>query len=272
MNKHLLAVSLTLAMPIAMAKPMLSIDAGAGWGTNSIGDDSTIMDDTFSLDGDSSSDPYGLNMEGEGGFYGWMKLSMPVLPDIKIKYESMVLDGSNSLTFNETVYGAEFEADGDVDSELDLSHFDVALTYGLPLPTVDIDLGINTRFMTGGFSAVAETGIGTDEIDEDFSFDGNTLLIPMPYVSVEAMIPSTDFKISGEISALPLNDVSMTDWNIKGTWYAPLPTSMLAKLGLEAGYRSFNLKIDGELFGEDLSDYETDAGVSGFFFGAAFHF
>ncbi|TCS40798.1 TIGR04219 family outer membrane beta-barrel protein [Reinekea marinisedimentorum] len=271
MNKYLLAASLVLAVPFASAKPMISIDAGAGWGTNGINDDSTLMDGTFDLTGDnSSSEPYGLNQEGNSGFYGWMKVSWPILPDVKVKYESMVLEGDSNFTYSETVYGEDFEVNGDVSSELDLSHLDIALTYGLPLPMVDIDLGINARSMIGGFSADFESDSGDSSVDAPFS--DIPLIIPMGYISVAGTIPSTDIKLSGELSALPFGDSSVSDWNIKATWYAPLPTNMLAQLGLEAGYRSFNMTIDGELFGEDVSDYATDVTVSGFFMGAAFHF
>lgn len=270
MNKYLLAASLVVAVPFASAKPMLSVDAGAGWGTNGLSDDSTLMDETFDLTGDSTTEPYGLNMEGNSGFYGWMKLSVPILPDVKVKYESMVVEGDNDVTFSEDIFGESFDVDGDVSSEFDLSHFDVALTYGLPLPVVDIDLGINARSMIGGFSATGTSGTETVEIDE--SFGSVPLIIPMGYISVEGAIPSTSFKLSGELSTLPFGDSSVTDWNVKGTWYAPLPTNILAKVGLEAGYRSFNMTIGGDLFGEDLSDYASDVSVSGFFFGAAFHF
>ncbi len=269
MNKWIAAAAITLIAPLTSAKVLISIDGGLGYGSNGLADDSTLMDNTFDLGGTGSTEPYGLGMEGKGGFYGWAKISLPVLPDVKVKYESMVLDGSNNVTFTEEIFGEEFSASGDVTSELDLSHLDLALTYGLPLPVVDIDLGLNFRSMIGGFSAEAD---GVDPIDESFKAGGAPLIIPMLYVSAEGMIPTLDVKLSGELSFLPLGDVSVTDWNIKGTWYAPLPTNLLAELGLEAGYRSFNMNIGGELFGSDLSEYATDVGVSGFFIGAAFHF
>jgi outer membrane protein len=272
MNKYLFAASLALTASFAAAKPMISLDAGAGWGTNGIADDSTIMDGTFDLTGDGFTEPYGLNQEGNSGFYGWMKVSWPILPDVKVKYESMVLDGETSFDNEQFhVYGQTINVDGDISTELDLSHLDVALTYGLPFPIIDIDFGINARSMIGGFSATAEYNGGTTSIDAPFT-DDVPVIIPMGYVSVSGGIPATDIKLSAELSALPFGDSSVSDWNVKATWFAPLPTSMLAELGLEAGYRAFNLTIDGDLFGEDVSDYATDVTVSGFFFGAAFHF
>ncbi|TXR54007.1 hypothetical protein [Reinekea thalattae] len=277
MNKYLAAPLLIMAMPLAMAKPGFSIDAGAGWGTNGLADDSTLMGNTFDLTGTSNSEPYGLNMDGNSGAYAWMKLSTPIIvfiPDIKVKYESMLAEGYNDVQFTEEVFGESYDFDGSVSSELDLSHLDTTLSYRIPLPLVGgIDFGANFRSMIGGFSAEGEvSGGGTESIDAPFEISGVPLIIPMLYIGGEANIPFADVKLSGEYSGLPIGDTNVSDWNVKATWYAPLPTNLIAKLGLEVGYRAFNMEIGGELLGEDLSDYESDVSVSGIFAGATFHF
>ncbi len=276
MNKWIVAAAMTLAVPMASAKVLISIDAGAGYNLNGLGDGSNIATD-FDLGStatNTGSAPYNLGMEAKGGLYGWAKISVPLLPDVKVKYESMVLDGTNNVNINVPVFGESFNMTGDVNSILDLSHLDLALTIGLPLPVVDIDFGLNARSMIGGFSATGTVGSEEKTIDAPFSISdsGTPLIIPMGYLSVAANIPGVGVKVGGEISTLPLGDTSFTDWNVKGTWYAPLPTNMLVKLGLEAGYRSFNMTIGDSTLGMDTSDLASEVSVSGFFLGAAMHF
>jgi outer membrane protein len=276
MKKLIAVAALTLAVPFASAKVLISFDGGLGYNLNSLSEESNIAGD-FDLDStdtNTGSAPYNLGMEAKGGLYGWAKISLPLLPDVKVKYESMVLDGTNSVNINVPVFGETFNMSGDVNSILDLSHLDLALTIGLPLPVVDIDLGLNARSMLGGFSATGTVGSEEETIESPFSVSegGAPLIIPMGYLSAAATIPGVGVKVGGEISTLPLGDTNFTDWNVKGTWYAPLPTSMLVKLGVEAGYRSFNMTIGESTLGMDTSELASEVGVSGFFLGAAFHF
>lgn len=277
MNKWIAAAAMTLAVPMASAKVLISIDGGAGYSINSLGDDASIAGDTFDLDStatNGSSAPYNLGMEAKNGFYGWAKVSVPLLPDVKVKYESMVLDGTNEVTINETIFGETFTLSGDVQSSLDLSHVDMALTIGLPLPIVDIDFGINGRAMLGGFEATGQVSGQTETVSAPFSVSdsGVPMIIPMGYASAAATIPGAGVRVGGEISTLPLGDTNITDWNIKGTWYAPLPTNLLVKLGVEGGYRSFNMTIADQVLFYDTSKLASNVGVSGFFLGAALAF
>lgn len=277
MNKWIAAAAMTLAVPMASAKVLISIDGGIGGSLNSLGDDASIANDQFDLDSTEANDgnaPYNLGMEAKAGFYGWAKISVPVLPDVKVKYESMVLEGTESVNINEEIFGETFNISGDVTSSLDLSHVDMALTYGLPLPVVDIDFGLNARAMLGGFSATGQVAGEEETIDAPFSVSdsGAPLIIPMGYISAAATIPGAGVKVGGELSTLPLGDTNFTDWNIKGTWYAPLPTNLLVKLGVEGGYRSFNMTIGDKTLGADTSDLASDVSVGGFFLGAALSF
>ena len=276
MNKWIVAAAMTLAVPMASAKVLISIDAGAGYSFNSLGDTSNIASDIVlgSSATNSGNAPYNLGMEAKGGLYGWAKVSLPLLPDVKVKYESMVLDGTNNVNINVPVFGEAFNMSGEVNSILDLSHLDLALTIGLPLPVVDIDFGLNARSMLGGFSATGTVGSAEKTVEAPFSVSdsGAPLIIPMGYLSVAANIPGAGVKVGGEISTLPLGDTSFTDWNLKATWFAPLPTNMLVKLGLEAGYRSFNMTIGESTLGMDTSELASEVSVSGSFLGAALHF
>lgn len=268
MNKWIAAAAMTLAVPMASAKVLISIDGGAGYSMNSIGADSGFGDVATLTGTDTGTSPVGLGMEADPAFYGWAKVSVPLLPDVKVKYETMNLLGSNNVTVNVPVGPDSISLDGTVESQLDLSHLDLALTIGLPLPIVDIDFGLNARSMIGGFKAVGDIGGQTNQTEEvNFTFPGSDtpLIIPMGYVSAAATIPGVGVKVGGELSTLPLGSANITDWNVKGTWYAPLPTNLLVKLGVEGGYRNFSMQLDTD-------DFDADVSVGGFFVGAAFSF
>ncbi|MBU2863060.1 TIGR04219 family outer membrane beta-barrel protein [Reinekea marina] len=273
MKKLILAAAIAATVPMASAKVLINIDGGVGYNINSLGEGSHLMNETFNLTSkDVTSDSYGLNMEANNGLYGWASISLPLLPDVKLKYESLVLEGTNNFTLNQEVYGQQYTMDGDIASTLDLSHLDMALTIGLPLPVVDIDFGLNVRSMLGGFSATGDVSGERETVEAPFQIGSTPLIVPMGYVSAAGTIPGAGVKVSGELSTLPLGDTKISDWNIKGTWYAPLPTNMLVKVGLEGGYRNFSMVIGDSTLGADTSDFASDVGVSGFFLGATAHF
>lgn len=274
MNKWAAAAVLALSVPMASAKVLISIDGGLGYNFNSLSDDAKIGGDNgVELASDNKTN--GLNMDADGGFYGWAKISLPVLPDVKLKYENLKLSGDNTINYTIPFGEQSFDVAGDVSSELDLSYLDFALTYGIPLPMVNIDLGINTRSLLGGLTVEGNIdGVANETKTVDFTFpDSDTpLIIPMAYVSVAGKIPTIDLTLSGELSTLPLGDTNITDWNIKGIWYAPLPTDLLVKFGIEAGFRHLGMTIGESTLGADTSDLETDIGINTFFLGGTVHF
>ena len=272
MKKWAALTALAVAMPMASAKVLISIDGGLGYSGNSLADDSNIGgDDGVELASDNNTN--GLNMSADGGLYAWAKISLPVLPDLKLKYEDLKMAGENTLNRTFTYGNQTYDVTGQVSTELDLSYIDFAFTYGVPLPMIDIDFGINARTMIGGFTIEGNLDNQPSQKEEvDFSDSDLPAVIPMAYVSLAATIPTTDLTLSTELSTLPLGDTNITDWNLKGTWFAPLPTNALLKVGLEAGYRYYNVKIGESTLGADTKDLESDIGISSFFIGGTVHF
>lgn len=269
MKKLVLVTALAMAMPLASAKMLITIEGGLGFSLNTLSEDSNLLGGDFDLTGSDTNTgtaPYNLGMEADNGLYGWAKFSWPIFPDVKVKYESLKATGSADFAApTDFDFGDGVQLNGNVDTELDLSYLDLGLTYGLPIPVIDIDLGLNFRSLIGGFYV-------SGDVESDTDFSSVPLIIPMGYVSVAGTIPGADVTLSGELSTLPLGDTSISDWNIKATWYAPLPTNILVKLGLEAGYRNFNVTIGESLLGADTSELQSELGFSGFFLGAAMKF
>lgn len=269
--KKLLAAAVVVAVaPLSSAAVLIDIDGGIGYSFNSItsGD---LGNGALNLTGSNTDEePIGLNQEAEGGVYLWSKISLPIFPDVGLKYQRLVSSGTNEV--NETVeYGGETRTfSGEIDSELDMSYLDLTLSYGVPLPMASIDFGLNFRSLLGGLKI--EESSGNQSLDAPFEVSGTPIIVPMLYLGGTFNVPTVDVRLGAEIKTLPLGDTSVTDWEVKGTWFAPLPTNMLIKFGVEAGYRHYGLKIGESTLGADTSDLQTDIGFSGFFLGAAASF
>lgn len=263
--------AVTLAAPMAWSAPLIDLTGNIGYSFNSL-NEGTLANNSIDLTGDSSTgDTVGFDQDADNGFYASAKIGLPVLPDIGLKYEKLVSSGTNTV-LKEISYGGETQTfSGEVDSELDMSYLDISLTYGVPLPLSSIDLGLNFRSMMGGLTAEVD---GTNQsIDAPFELDGAPLILPMLYIGGSFAPPvPTDLVLSGELKTLPLGDTSIADWNIKGTWFAPLPTNALGKLGVEGGYRNYSLAIGDSTIGADTEDFVSDVNYSGFFLGGTVQF
>ncbi|MHA7879191.1 MAG: porin family protein [Saccharospirillum sp.] len=273
MKKLLTAAVVAAAAPLGSAAVLIDIDGGLGYSFNAItsGD---LGDGSIDLESSTvNANTVGLNQEADGGLYFWSKISVPIFPDVGLKYQSLVSSGTN--TVNETIeFGDESVTyTGEVESELDLSYLDLSLTYGVPLPLGSVDFGLNFRSLLGGLTAEGSTAGGTETLDVPFSFSGDApMILPMLYLGGTFNVPVADVRLGAEIKTLPLGDTSVTDWEIKGTWFAPLPTNLLVRFGVEAGYRQYGLTIGEETLGQDTADLQSEIGFSGFFLGAAASF
>ena len=251
MKRTLMAATLVASAPSAMALPFIDLEAGGGMtfptlDSGNIGDDVSLTD---------SGDNITLDLSGETGFYLNGRVGLPIIPDIKLRYER--LNYSNS-----------FDVEGE--ATLDMSYLDTAFVYGLPdlVPGVDyyVDFGLNLRWMLGGFEAEVNTGNTESE-----SFPAVPL--PSAHLAGGVTIPTVDVEVSGALNTLPIDGLNFNDWNVKARWFVPLPTDAIARLGLETGYRSWSIDIDGQeasWLGDD--DAKLDFSTSGFFVGTALTF
>lgn len=270
MKKLLAAAVIAAAAPLGSAAVLIDIDGGIGYSFNSITSGS-LGNGAIDLESsDVSSESIGLNQEAEGGVYLWSKISVPIFPDVGLKYQRLVSSGTNEV--NQTVeYGGESQTfTGEVDSELDMSYLDLTLSYGVPLPMASLDFGLNFRSLLGGLTI--DESSGNQSLDAPFEVGGTPIIVPMLYLAGTFNVPVADVRLGAEIKTLPLGDTSVTDWEIKGTWFAPLPTNLLVKFGVEAGYRHYGLNIGESTLNADTTDLQSELGFSGFFLGAAASF
>lgn len=208
---------------------------------------------TGQLDADVSVEDDGLNLDSENGqqLEVYFDHPVPFVPNLKLKQTSLELkgDGSINAQFGDRTFSE------DVTSTFDLSHTDLTLIWGLPLPVpfVDVNFGLTARQFDGVAEVTGATA-GTESVDLDF-------MMPLLYGEVEI---STPFGLYGQadVNYIGYGDNKLMDLSYGLGYDLPIP---VVDLGLEAGYRSITLETD-----EDLADIETDLEVKGAYFGANF--
>jgi hypothetical protein len=286
MKKIIAVAALSALAPLGMALPLVDIAAGAGGSMPSLDEGMVANNAVFLTEGDELN--Y-LNMNAGFGYYAWANVGVPLLPKVRVKYQSLVMSGSNNVTFTESILGKELAFNGNVDSSLDLSHVDaiVTLGLGLPIPFLKprVDVGLNGRAFLGSFEYSSDAAVtfdgepvetdGAGQYSGSYPFEivGMPPVIPMGYASAEVNIPFTGIRVKGEYSTLQF----VTDLDVRGTFYLPLPLKFIGKIGVEAGYKQFNLDIPATLevpvLGSfDTSDYQTKVSISGIYAGATVAF
>ena len=245
MKKTAIAAFIVALAPVASHADLLfTVGAKASvWNAEPTGQ----IDDDISVD--SSNNGLGLDSENGTQLTVFFEHPVPMLPNIKLKQTSLDLSGDGNLTgdFNGQVFA------GPVTSDLDLSHTDVTLYWGLPLPLpyVDINFGATARMFDG--SAEVKNAGATESVDLNAT-------LPMVYGAVKV---DTPFGVYAQVDVnyIGYSGNTLSDISYGLGYDLPVP---IADIGLEAGYRSLSMKTD-----EDLTDIATDVDVSGLYYGAS---
>ncbi len=227
--KKLLAIAITAATPMmAQADLLFTIDAGASvWNAEASGDVDDTNNNSIDLD-----DDLGIKSEQSNVLFASFEHPVPVLPNIKIMKTDLDLSGN-------------------ANSQVDLSHTDFTLYWGVPLPIpfFDINFGLTARQFDG------EILLPTNTESEDLSFT-----MPMGYLNVDF---DSHFGVyaRAELNALSFDGNGVTDTSLAVGYTLPLPIPFV-DINIEAGHRAINLMTD-----KDTVDIETDVEVSGMFAG-----
>ena len=175
---------------------------------------------------------------------------VPVLPNIKIRRTDLEFNGDGHI--DATFDGFDFQ-DVDVTSTMDLSHTDLTLYWGLPLPLpfIDINFGVNARQFDG--KAEVSSQAQTETVDLDF-------VLPMLYGELKVNTPIGIYG-HADINYVGYGDNKMSDISYGLGYDLPIP---VVDIGLEAGYRTLTLQTD-----EDDVDINADVDLAGAYFGAS---
>lgn len=187
-------------------------------------------------EGDVQSGPSVVDLQDDLGFgdetgpnlYIALEHPLPILPNILLQRTEMDTDALGNVdgfVFDGFVYS------GEVRSTLELTHTDATLYYELLDNWVNLDLGITGRVFDNGVAITDETTGVTGSLDIDY-------VIPLIYAQARFDLPFTGLSLGLEANGITYNDDTLYDVKVNLTYVFAFG------LGIEAGYRAFDLEYD----------------------------
>ncbi len=248
--KKLTALALVSVGSMAQADILFTATAGANlWQAESSG-----YVDAVSLD------KGGLNIDAKSkmNLYVSFEHPVPFIPNVKVATTNLNLEGKS----NQTVEFRGESFSGDAVTKLDLSHTDLTLYWGapLPIPYLDINFGLTVRNFDGGaevMGTVKDSTSGTESTKTKVK-EFNQVL-PMLYGGVKLGAFFGVYAYA-DMNYIGYSDNSISDVTAAIGYELPVP---VVDINLEAGYRQLALKTD-------IDKFVSDVDISGPFGGVKF--
>ena len=172
---------------------------------------------------------------------------IPILPNIKLGYSSFGHTGSGVLNNSISFANQTYAVNSQIDSKFDLDMYDITFYYEVVDSGLDLDLGLNVKYIDGSISAVG-TDATSAVLNESTSFN---VPVPMLYAKARVPLPSTDIALQAEGNYISYNGNQFYDFE------AGVRYTFALGLGLEGGYKTMKLKLD------NVDDLSLDSTFSG---------
>ncbi|MEX1670282.1 TIGR04219 family outer membrane beta-barrel protein [Zhongshania guokunii] len=240
MQKRLIALAI-LAASVSVSSQADIIGATAGaymWKQSWEGD---VKAGSQSID---MNDDLGYDDETGKSFYVALEHPVPVLPNIRLQHTSLDISETSQLSRTFTFDGDTYTNADSVNSTTDLSHTDGTLYYEILDNWVNLDVGLTVRMFDGEVRLAATGRDSSIDIDAP---------IPMAYVNARFELPLTGLYASGLGNVIAYGDNKVTDMTLALGYE-------LGVLGLEIGYRNFDVQLEDD-------NEETNVTVDGYFIG-----
>jgi len=246
-----LALLALLGMPLAASADFVALKAGAyAWHADPSG---WVQDEDVPGQAGRADLEDALNLDSERGYALWVAVEhpLPLLPNLKLQYTPLTLEGSGTIGRGFSFDGIDFPGGSAVDAELELNQTDVIFYWEALDNVIDLDLGINIKVLDGNVRATGAAGTAEDDF---------TIPLPMLYLNAGINLPLTGLRVGVEGSGTGYSGNRVVDVR------ASISYTVAKILNLEGGWRMQQIKLD------DISDISTDIEVSGPFVGAYLHF
>lgn len=156
---------------------------------------------------------------------------LPVLPNVRLQHTQMSASEASTLSRTITVDNVTYFAGTDVHSDFDLSHTDLTLYYR-PLDNwVKLRAGLTLRKFDKGLKIRSLTNGESTKVNIDAT-------LPMLYVAARFDLPLTGLYVGADANAIAYSNSHLYDARINAGYETPIG------LGVEGGYRRFDLKYD----------------------------
>lgn len=177
-----------------------------------------------------------LDLDDSGGLTGEIALNWG-RSRLSVNYLPISFSGTGTLKFDGIFNGQIFAQGDELDSTFEIALYDIGYSYFI----VNLD-DLPTRFQLGLEVAVkvADSEVIVRNLHPDRLFtERESALVPIPTVGLRSRIALADFLgITGRIGYMEVDANRFLDAE------AQLEFSPVPMLGLYAGYRYFDLKID----------------------------
>src|SRR5690554_6393695 len=199
---------------------------------------------------------FAFDDENQQSFYVALEHSIPLIPNIKIRENELVAQGSVTLSQDFSYNGQGYTAGSTIGSTIDLSHTDITLYYEVfDNDLLTFDFGLTAK-KVDGLLAVRDA-----QNENSLSSDG---WIPTGYAQIRVGIPATPLTVYGIANAVSIDDSSIRDVEA-GIEYR-LVENLAIDLNLQLGYRDISIELD------DLDGIDSDLQFKGPYLGLEIHF
>jgi outer membrane protein len=168
---------------------------------------------------------------------------LPIIPNIKLGYSDFGHTGSGIITQGFTFGGTTYNANANINSTFDLKMYDLTLYYELLDNWVNVDVGVNVKYVDGSVSIK-----DNNTLSEATDFQ---VPIPMLYAKARFDVPTTDLSFQVEGNYVTYDGHTLYDAE------AGIRYTLALGLGFEAGYKTMKLKLD------NIDDLSMDSDFSG---------
>lgn len=239
-KEMLLAAILVLSLCIA--------SNAFGWGAElAVGGWQQSLGGTLGYEIDNSGDIVDLeqdfDLDDELRLFGRANFDLPLFfPNIYLVAAPMEFEGTGSKSVSITYGDVEFAAGAELDADLTMNQYDIALYWGIPvLKTAtngifNIDLGLNVRIIDLEANLSGEEEGTSTIVEESVS---ETVPLPMLYVALQ-IEPIDEFAIAVEGRGLSIGDNKL--YSVIGR----LRYQFAGPVFAAAGYRFETIEIDEE--------------------------
>ncbi len=220
----------------AHASPLLELGVAA-WNAQATGEGASTQGGSANSTVDLQND-LGMQRKWTGSIHLTLRHGLPVLPDLMVESSHVFNDGSAVINRNITWQGRTFQANGLVQSQVDL-HMDRLVAFWNPLDNTvaNLRLGLEARRLSLDIPItgdVTQPGGGTQK--ESVSAGGNAWL-PLGYAGLTLHLPA-GVDLDGDWSYVSYSGNYLSDYRLQASYN--FDSGFFAAVG----WRLFHARLD----------------------------
>ena len=175
------------------------------------------------------------------GFWVEAKSGVFIFPNIKVRYQDIQYYGTGDIAeiLDVEIAGIDLSTLlGKVESEIDFSYIETIASFSWPMQAVDLDMGLKLR--------VHGVNYGIAAFGSEMQRNSFYAPIPFVYAGVSKSFFEDNLSLSAQYAVLPLNGVVFETIDAFVRYKLPIEEFSPVDIRLQAGFQSFNFKIDGD--------------------------